>query len=329
MRLLGRTERAAVLQECGFPDDMLTDVAEYSAAATDDWSEPNSPAGLERAKSSPAWPASKLGGVEATEFLCRWFPDIRIAEASEPEAFAGDLDISFEAIHTEAGSIGVIRCSRRLLFEQLVRALSPRYRDIDLDLSIGALFIANAKCEADAGGGNQSWLGMPAQPRLKHPVILLSGGGYSGLAGSDVALSEPEWGERSLEIRLHHELTHFQLRAMRGRLALNLTEELIADAEALRQTGFGGNAKVLGQVLGLNGAATQARYLKYIPSEWLDHADCFHRLLSKACEGASSRYWIEIPSKRRLSILGRMTLEDFAGDGLEVRLQKAVEKVEQ
>jgi hypothetical protein len=60
-------------------------------------------------------------------------------------------------------------------------------------------------------------------------LIILSAGPYSNVTASNLGLTETEWQQLSLKIRLEHESTHYFTRRFFGSMRNNIADELIAD----------------------------------------------------------------------------------------------------
>lgn len=104
--------------------------------------------------------------------------------------------------------------------------------------------------------------------RFREALILVSSGDYSGVAAAEMDLDPGEWRRISLELRKVHEWVHHALRQARGFVSNTLTEEIVADAIALKEVvGRKGLAK-LPVVLGLDRAGSLAapgRFVHYLP----------------------------------------------------------------
>jgi hypothetical protein len=97
-------------------------------------------------------------------------------------------------------------------FERLVALLSAQNERRPLPVSVNA-FTVPAK----------------ATEFREHRVICLARAGYSALSCTDVGLTDDEWLEKSLTIRLNHECCHyFTLRALGG-MKNHALDEIVAD----------------------------------------------------------------------------------------------------
>jgi hypothetical protein len=77
-------------------------------------------------------------------------------------------------------------------------------------------------------------------PEIKgHRFILLHKAGYSSISGCEIGISEEEWLEKSMKLRLHHECCHyFTLRALGG-MRNHALDEITADCVG-QLAAFGG-----------------------------------------------------------------------------------------
>ncbi|MDR2780092.1 MAG: hypothetical protein LBB28_03100 [Synergistaceae bacterium] len=102
--------------------------------------------------------------------------------------------------NTPAGRIPVIYTTSRENFLRTLQLLNPGASVRDVPGSVNA-FTINSRSE-DA---------------LGHRVILLNEAGYSGVSGKEMGMTEDEWIEKSMTLRLHHETCHyFSLRVLGG-----------------------------------------------------------------------------------------------------------------
>jgi hypothetical protein len=70
---------------------------------------------------------------------------------------------------------------------------------------------------------------IPQKELYQDKFIILSPSPYSNVAASDLGLTDAEWQQLSLKIRLEHECTHYFTRRFFGSMRNNLLDELIAD----------------------------------------------------------------------------------------------------
>ena len=113
---------------------------------------------------------------------------------------------------TFAGRIPVIYTRSRAGFERAVHLLYPGGFAAGIPASVNA-FTIEAKPPAIRG----------------HRVILLNRSGYSALSGKELGMKEEEWLEKSMTLRLNHEICHyFSLRVLGG-MKNHALDEIVAD----------------------------------------------------------------------------------------------------
>jgi hypothetical protein len=216
------------------------------------------------------------------------------------------------AIHlapTAAGRIPVITAACRPDFENLLRTIGYRGRSVAIPPTVGAMFLN----------------GVPHGPGgAKDRLILLNRGGYAGLSATAAGFTEEAWASLSLTLREQHELIHYALLRLRGSLAKNLTEELIADADALRTATGQCPSNLLEKILGLTNhpPLQTSRFTRYLPPDLKATASAYQILLRAAVRSLSQPAWNTLTPENRLLLLARLSLEDLAFGEMEPRLQK-------
>lgn len=147
---------------------------------------------------------------------------------------------------TLAGSIPVIIAGNRQDFVALVQAITKRNESQPIPDAMGACIVSGynnwnriyqyqQQWEAQQTNSLKSdWSSefqrLIARKELyQDRFIILSTGGYSNIPANKLGLTETEWQEISLKIRLEHECTHFFTRRFFGSMRNNLLDELIAD----------------------------------------------------------------------------------------------------
>jgi len=114
--------------------------------------------------------------------------------------------------NTSAGRIPVIYTRLRANFESAVDLLSPGSFASGIPASVNA-FTIKAKHPALSG----------------HRVILLNRSGYSAVSGNELGMEEDVWLEKSMTLRLNHEICHyFSLRVLGG-MRNHALDEIAAD----------------------------------------------------------------------------------------------------
>lgn len=147
---------------------------------------------------------------------------------------------------TLAGSIPVIVAGNREDFVTLVQALTKRNEPEPVPDSMGACIISGYNnwdrihqyqqwWVAQQGDSSEAgWIAefqrlIPRKELYQDRFIILSPSPYSNVAASTLGLTEAEWQELSLKIRLEHECTHYFTRRFLDSMRNNLFDELIAD----------------------------------------------------------------------------------------------------
>ncbi|MDJ1179256.1 hypothetical protein PJF56_10305 [Roseofilum sp. BLCC_M91] len=177
------------------------------------------------------------------------------ATADMPEATGLVLqepeNLKLQLYENLAGKIPVLRVGCRLDFVSIIQALTKRNEPQPIPDSMGAIMIAGYNNWDRIRAYRQAWEAEQNQPvtemqwklefkRLtpqKHlyqdRFIVLSSGGYSGVSGADMGMTEAEWLQVSRQIRLAHECTHYFTRRLLGAMRNNLMDELMADYQGI------------------------------------------------------------------------------------------------
>lgn len=144
---------------------------------------------------------------------------------------------------TAAGRIPVLVIHDRSDFVCIVQALSCRNEPKVLPDSMGACMIKGYNNWDRINRYKTEWLEQHPEgdwnlefidfkehhDRYRDRLIVLSDGPYSGVNASAMGLTEMEWQEKSLIIRLEHECTHYMTLRLLGSMQNNLFDELLAD----------------------------------------------------------------------------------------------------
>lgn len=148
---------------------------------------------------------------------------------------------------TLAGPLPVLVAGNRADFVTLVQAFTGKNEPIAVPDSMGACIIGGYnnwdrvqqyrhqwaqqhpdRCsEADWAAEFKRLI--PQKALYQDRLILLSPGPYSNVTAAALGLTEAEWQQLSLTIRLEHECTHYFTRRVLGSMQNNLLDELIAD----------------------------------------------------------------------------------------------------
>lgn len=154
----------------------------------------------------------------------------------------GTLDFSMSpkdrlySIDTPAGTAEALLLYNREDFEKCVCALANRCEPKDIPPSVGAFMISGLinwekvrrNCKNNINELTLKLLkfsGCEIYDRL----ILLSSGWYSGIVPENIGLSADEWTEKSITIRMYHELTHFICRSLYPKNIDVIRDEIFAD----------------------------------------------------------------------------------------------------
>lgn len=145
-----------------------------------------------------------------------------------------------------AGSIPVIIAGNRQDFVTLVQAITKRNEPQPIPDSMGACIVSGynnwnriyqyqqqwkaEQTNSFESDWNREFKRLIARKELyQDRFIILSTGGYSNIPALQLGLTETEWQQLSLKIRLEHECTHYFTRRFLGSMRNNLLDELIAD----------------------------------------------------------------------------------------------------
>lgn len=188
---------------------------------------------------------------------------------------AGSLDYSmsekdkFMRVDTPVGSIDVLLLYNRTDFEKCVCALAHRCEPRLIPDTVGAFLISGLtnweKVHAQYANrginkvvGNGANLSLPGKNiRLfLDQIILLSSGWYSGLSPEAVGLSNEDWLEKSVTIRMYHEIAHFVCRSRNPENTSVFRDEVFADMIGMIAAFGHYDAKMAKVFLGITGDTT-------------------------------------------------------------------------
>lgn len=186
----------------------------------------------------------------------------------EPLGFSLSAQDTLQIYHTPAGNAEVLYLSERADFERAVCALAYRCEPKQLPRSMGATTIRGLinweKIRAhrtvyEASGGtewNEEFRHFTAIPEnYRDTLILVSRGFYSAVLPEQIGLPPAEWREKSLQIRIYHELTHFVCRKRFPGDIDAIRDEVLADAVGI-VAAFGTYCPELARLfLGIEGEA--------------------------------------------------------------------------
>jgi len=162
-------------------------------------------------------------------------------ELQQPE----QMQVSIHS--TLAGAIPVITVGCRADFVSLIQAFTKRNEPVKIPDSMGACIIGGYNnwdrvnryrqqwaAENPGHCSEQDWLVeftrlVPRKELYQDRFVILSRGFYSNVAPASLGLTEFEWLQLSLTIRLEHECIHYFTRRCFNSMRNNVLDELIAD----------------------------------------------------------------------------------------------------
>ncbi len=150
--------------------------------------------------------------------------------------------ISAEIYDCEAGKIPVITIRDTTDFENLVTNLVHKGKRPENLSSTGASFVFGKKTR----------------------FIILSQKPYSNVSAKTLGLTEDDWLEKSMQIRLEHECTHFFTKKYFGTAQNHLHDELVADFFGIMKAFGFYKAEYFEYFMGIRGTEG-SRLLCYIP----------------------------------------------------------------
>lgn len=162
--------------------------------------------------------------------------------------YKGSLDYTLsekdwlQCVDTPVGSINVLFLHEREDFEKCACALSNRCEPKIIPKAIGAFLISGLinwekvrkhlnKQPQDECFLNRfvwNWL-RKNNCDYRDRIILLSSGWYSGIVPEIMGLSKDEWMEKSITVRMYHEITHFVCRSRHPENIDGIRDEVFAD----------------------------------------------------------------------------------------------------
>ncbi len=168
-----------------------------------------------------------------------------------PRGFTFSAEDMLSQIETSAGLVDVLYVSDRADFERCVQMLAYRCEPRAIPPSMGATTVIGLinwekidcrKAEYLLAGGSDwksEFKRFTADPtNCRDALIIVGKGYYSAVPPKQMGLTEDEWLEKSLVIRINHELTHFVFRKRFPDDVDAIRDEVIADAVGL-MTAFG------------------------------------------------------------------------------------------
>ena len=149
-----------------------------------------------------------------------------------------------------AGLIPVIIAGNRQDFITLVQAITKRNEPQPIPNSMGACIVSgynnwnriyqykNHRKAQQNDAANSDWSTefkqlIARKDLYQDKFVILSNGNYSNIPATKLNLTETEWQNFSLKIRLEHECTHYFTRRFFDYMGNNLLDELIADYQGI------------------------------------------------------------------------------------------------
>lgn len=163
-----------------------------------------------------------------------------------PLTFTEPEKLQLQLYQTLAGTIPVLIAANREDFVTLVQALTKRNEPQPIPDSMGACTISGYNNWNRIEQYKQQWSVrqnkysetdweaefkrlIPRKELYQDRLMILSTGPYSNVTAKNLGLTETEWQQLSLKIRLEHESTHYFTRRFFGSMRNNMIDELIAD----------------------------------------------------------------------------------------------------
>ena len=157
--------------------------------------------------------------------------------------YSGQLDFTmsqkdrFLCVDTAAGPAEVLLLHNRRDFERCFCALANRCEPKNIPPSVGACMISgllNQEKVRQYGKHEEksdllSFLKPTFDQACYDKLILLSSGYYSGITPEEAGFSDSEWIEKSITIRMYHEITHFVCRTLYPKDISVIRDEVFAD----------------------------------------------------------------------------------------------------
>ncbi len=181
--------------------------------------------------------------------------------------FLGSNHDKFFMEDTPAGVVEIVYIYERADFERFVQIMMYRGELVPVPKSMGAVFLSgiinwrkiDLHKEEYFHQGGLLWGWKEEFKRFtsdknnyKDNIIVVSHGGYSGINALEVNLSESEWNDKSLTIRVYHECAHFISRKLYPKKVNALWDELLADCIGLLFAFHRYDASLAKQFLGVS-----------------------------------------------------------------------------
>ncbi|MCX7895008.1 MAG: hypothetical protein N2447_03495 [Thermoanaerobaculum sp.] len=195
-----------------------------------------------------AFPQLNFSPAQGVSQTTQWIAAVRRGEAvahPQPKSpFLSPDTLQLLLLPTLAGTLPALVTPCREDFVTLVQLLAHRGEPAEVPPSMGALLLSgvvnwqrvrqfvalqHAQPAAGQAANHRAWAQLQEQKQLyQDRLVLACHGPYSGVAQVE-GLTQTEWHERSLTLRLAHEATHYFTLRLFGRLSHTVAEELVAD----------------------------------------------------------------------------------------------------
>jgi hypothetical protein len=238
-----------------------------------------------------------------------------------------------------AGALPVLTTADRQDFETLVQALAFRNEPKPIGPAVNAQLVSGllnwdrvGRCRAAFSAGRDplraamEWpgelarLGRDERHRISDRLLVTCARPYSGVAASELGLplSEAAWLERSIELRIEHEFTHYATKRVFGRMSLNLLDETLCDLMGMTHALGRFEAKTFLRFLGLDAfpeVRADGRVRTYASELSLPAFELLCAVTVAAAEGVEglcARFYAAESRARFLLALAPLTLELLA-----------------
>ena len=257
-------------------------------------------------------------------------PEATELELERPEK----LELTVE--QTIAGKIPVLKVKHRPDFVSIIQAILKKNEPQEIPDSMGATMISGynnwdriRRYKEEWLNDNLAWNWRKEFKRLiskkelyQDKFMVLSDNNYSAISAKELNLSEAEWREYSLKIRLGHESTHYFTKRALGSMETHLLDELIADYMGLSNALGYYKAKWFLKFMGVEGSTKYregGRLENYVDRNLLSRSsfEILQRLVRKAAmnlEKFDKLYLNEENDYKKLMTLTYFTLEELAVD---------------
>lgn len=158
---------------------------------------------------------------------------------------------------TAAGKIPVISISERNDFKSVVSALTCRNEPIEIPGSVGAFAVSGYRnTERLAKVSGSLPLRMIPKELYQDKFIIVSRGFYSGIEPVETGMTEAEWIEKSMKIRIEHEAAHYVMERLFGSMRKRLLDEIIADYMGITAVEKSYGARLFLKFMGIDRASS-------------------------------------------------------------------------